>query len=255
MIALLLCAGFAVRMHPLTENFPKLLLPVSSRPVLDYLMDQLAGLPSLTAIHIVTNARFYAHFERWCGGWEKACRSKGVHLAVHNDGAIDNFRRLGGCGDLRFVLERADAADGVLVAAGDNIFRFPLAPIWHRFRQGGHHLVVALPETDPAKLRGTGVLILGGGDQVLALREKPAEPPSRWFCPPLYLLRPSAAERLDRFLIDARCVDAPGYFIDYLCRREPVFAVRLNASRLDIGSLEGYRRADTVLRRQGKVFH
>ena len=61
MNAILLCAGFATRMYPLTRNFPKPLLPVGDRPVLDYLMDQIAELPEISKVHLVSNAKFYEH--------------------------------------------------------------------------------------------------------------------------------------------------------------------------------------------------
>jgi dTDP-glucose pyrophosphorylase len=105
-----------------------------------------------------------------------------------------------------------------------------------------------LAENHPGKLKNTGVPVFGESDRVLGLFEKPDNPPPGWFCPPLYFLRPSAREVLEDFLSVAGPLDAPGYFIDYLCRREPVTVIKLNEKRLDIGNLESYRRADRILR-------
>ena len=248
MIAVLLCAGYGTRLYPRTRDYPKSLLPVADRPVLDHLMTPLAALAGLNEIHIVTNARFFDHFKSWCDGWRRRLGGRGPDIVLHNDGSTENANRLGACGDLKLVFDRADAWEGCLVAAGDNIFCFDLKPLWEAFRQGGHHRIVALPETDPERLRKTGVPVFGAGSRVLALAEKPKKPPSRWCVPALYFLKPSAVPLLAAFLRIAGKTDAPGHFINYLCRRAPVEAFRLNASRLDIGDEAAYRRADCLMR-------
>lgn len=247
MNAILLCAGFATRMYPLTRNFPKPLLPVGGRPVLDYLMDQVAALPSLTDVHLVSNAKFYDHFQRWldhhrtCGSY----RSLIIHL--HNDGCAENEHRLGAAGDLKLALERIERPGRTLVSGGDNIYQFSLAPLWKQFLQVEEHRVVALGETDRNRQRRTGVLEFAGGDQVIRLHEKPEDPPSSWVCPPLYFFQQSVARELADFLAASANHDAPGHFIDYLCRTTLVRAFRLEASRLDIGSIETYHQADLLM--------
>ncbi len=247
MIAVLLCAGYATRLYPLTRDFPKPLLPVAERPVLDYLMDSLTTLGGLRAIHLVTNARFIGHFETWHERWRRRLHLVGIEMKLHNDGSTANANRLGACADLKLVLDRLTIPGDILVAAGDNIFRFDLGPLGSAFQAGRHHRIVALPETDPARLRKTGVPVFGKGDRVTAIAEKPAKPPSQWCCPPLYFLKSSAVPVLADFIRTTDHVDAPGHFIDHLCRTERVDAFRLNASRLDIGDEASYRRADRLL--------
>jgi glucose-1-phosphate thymidylyltransferase len=152
--------------------------------------------------------------------------------------------------DLHFVLNRVKTTEPLLVGAGDNIFRFPIEGIWRRFLSASDHLVVALPQTDPAKLQKTGVLALGERDRVLRLHEKPRVPPSTWSCPPLYFLQPSAGPHLEDLVAAKSAPDAPGHFIDYLCRRERVRAHKVDGTRLDIGDLDSYRSADRRLRRE-----
>ncbi len=248
MVAVLLCAGYGTRLYPLTRNTPKPLLPVAGRPVLDYLMDSLLALDGLGAIHLVTNARFLGHFEDWRDGWRRRLAISGIDLIVHNDGTVRSAGRLGACVDLKLVFERIEAPEGMLVAAGDNIFNFDLRPLWIAFRREPHHLLVALPEKDPERLRKTGVPVFGKDDRIEGLAEKTAQPPSFWFCPPLYFLKPSAIMALDRFLAAVGAADAPGHFMDFLCRTEKVYAIRLNATRLDIGDKASYRQADCLLR-------
>ena len=247
MNAVILCAGFATRMYPLTENFPKALLKVAGRPVLDYLMDQITTLPRLEKIHIVSNAKFFDHFCRWHSAWKTRRPMGEMTIQLHNDGATDNENRLGAAGDLQFAFNAIDRPSRVLVSAGDNIFRFPIRPLWEKFLRSRRHHILALPETNREKLKETGVLKLGEKDRVLRLYEKPKLPPSAWFCPPLYFFQPSVWSEIESFLRTSGNHDAPGYFIDYLSQQEPVDAFRLKATRLDIGSLESYHAADRQL--------
>lgn len=248
MIAVLLCAGFAVRMYPLTRDFPKPLLSIADRPVIDFLMDQLLDLKDLCAVHVITNARFHDHFDSWRQTWLPALAARGTALEIHNDGATANENRLGACADLQFGFQQIAGTSKMLVSAGDNIFRFAIKPLWQRFIKSQDHYVIALLETDKTKLRRTGVLNLGANDQVLRLHEKPQNPPSTWCCPPLYFLQPSARLRLEEFIRISQQRDAPGHFIDYLCRKEKVYALKVNAGRLDIGSIDAYRKAEELMR-------
>jgi len=246
-IAVLLCAGYATRMYPLTADFPKPLLPVAGKPVIDYLVEQIIDLPEVTRIHVVTNAKFIEHFNVWQVKWRSAMASKKIALDIHNDGSTDNANRLGAAADLRFVFKQIAKPTKVLVSGGDNIFRFRLEPLWRDFLIGPRHYVIALPETNANQLMKTGVLALGKENRVLRLHEKPKHPVSKWFCPPLYFLQPTAWPRLDEFLRTSKNDDAPGYFIDFLSRKESVHAFKVNASRLDIGSIDSYREAQEAL--------
>jgi glucose-1-phosphate thymidylyltransferase len=248
MIAVVLCAGFATRMYPLTKNFPKPLLEVAGRPVIDYLMDQLVELPGLEAIYLVSNKRFHPHFAEWKRLREHNDRTPCPMVELLNDGAMENDHRLGASADFQLVMKTIPEPTRVLVTAGDNIYRFDIKPLWEEFLQSDRHYIVALPETDRNQLKKTGVLQLAADDRVTRLFEKPAHPPSTWFCPPLYFFQSTVSKQLDDFLKHPAADDAPGYFIDFLCRKDPVYAFRLNASRLDIGSIETYRTADHYLR-------
>lgn len=250
MIAVLLCAGYATRMYPLTANFPKPLLPVAGKPVIDYLVEQIVDLPEVRHIHVVTNAKFVEHFKDWQMKWRSKIASKKVALDIHNDGSTDNANRLGAAADLQFVLKQIAEPSKALVAGGDNIFLFRLEPLWRDFLKGQRHYVIGLPETDKSRLVKTGVLALGKENQVLRLHEKPRHPASKLFCPPLYFLQPSAWPSLDAFLRTSKSGDAPGYFIDFLSRKEKVYAFKLNAARLDIGSIDSYREAQEALIKQ-----
>lgn len=255
MIAILLCAGFATRMYPLTKNFPKPLLPVAGRPVLDYLMEQIIGLPKIKSIHVVTNARFFDHFVEWRGKWLPDMEGRGITLHIHNDGSTNNDNRLGAVADLAFVLHSIQVTSGALVAAGDNISRFSLKPIWQKFLDGDKNYLLALHENDTNRIKRTGVLELGPDDRVVRFHEKPKDPPSSWTCPAIYFLRPSALRRVDDYLALPDAQDAPGYFISYLVAKEPVYAIRIMGKSIDIGTIESYEEANAILSREPVVLN
>jgi glucose-1-phosphate thymidylyltransferase len=240
-------------MYPLTENFPKPLLEVAGKPVLDYLMDQLVELPLLQDIHIVTNARFISHFEKWQQKWLAGLASKSLSIALYNDGSTNNGNRRGAVADLSFVLEKLPDHQPALIAAGDNIFRFPLLPIWQNFVRESHNCIVALPESDLEKLHRTGVLEIDEDGLVNKLHEKPENPPSKWTCPALYFLQPNALQHVADYLARPEAKDAPGHFIAYLVSKEKIYAAKVNGTRFDIGSMASYREANEILRRETAI--
>lgn len=248
MIAILLCAGFGTRMYPLTRERPKALLPVAGKPVLDYLVEQLIRLPGLTAVHLVSNGYFYEQFKAWQNRVEAELAAAAITMTLHNNGLTRNEERLGANGDLALVLARTQHPAGALIAAGDNILLFDLLPIWQRFRSERRNLVLALAQADQAKLRRTGVLLLDDDDRVLALLEKPNEPPSRWTCPPFYFLTGQALQLARPFLNQPEPPDAMGHLIAYLADKTPIFAVKVAGRRLDIGSPDSYLEADKIIR-------
>ncbi len=244
MIAVLLCAGYATRMYPLTANFPKPLLPVGGTTVLDRLVEQIARMKGIEALHVVANAKFICEFERW--------RLSSLHayrIVLHNDGSTANENRMGALADLKLALDTMPQPCRTLVAAGDNIFLFDLVALWSDFLRQDCHCVLGLHEPDVSKLRKTGVLEVADGGTVVRMHEKPRQPPSTLACPPLYMFQPSAGRRLDDYLADpAHNRDAPGWFIDYLSQCEQVSVLKpASGTRLDIGSIEDYRTADEML--------
>lgn len=249
--AILLCAGYGTRMGALTATRPKPLLEVAGRPVLDYLMDQLLELPGLGKIHVVSNRRYLPAFLDWSGSWKR--RRPALELEIHDDGSHSSNDRLGAIGDLRFLLTRAPCPKGALVAAGDNIFRFSLAPLWNTFRGDGQSRLLALHEPHRAQLQRTGVLELGDGDRVLRLHEKPQEPPSTWACPSLYGLSGEALDEVAPYLSAGHSSDEIGRFVAHLVSRQPVFAVKTHGERLHVGSPESLRSADQILLHEREV--
>jgi len=246
MIAIILCAGFATRMYPLTEQFPKSLLEIGGKPVLDHLTEQIMEFGGLKSIYVVTNNRFFPDFLEWAEERQNQIAGKGVSFHIYNDGANEPAERLGATGDLSFVLNSIRNLDGALVAAGDNIFTFRLKPYWEMFVSGDKSYVLAIKTGDTEKLKRTGVLELGEGDRVIAFHEKPGRPPSEYACPALYFLKPEALALIDEYLSTPEAADDIGLFISYLAGRSSLYAQVVEGDTIDIGTIESYENAKSI---------
>src|SRR5262245_38110585 len=132
----ILCAGFATRLRPLTLDCPKHLLPIAGRAMLDHLLDRLAESGIQTGL-LVTNRRFFSHFDRW---YRSGTHS--ISLELLDDGTETNETRLGSIGDLKFSLERGNVRDDFVVVNGDNLFTFSLGPVLDAFNRRGN--IIAL---------------------------------------------------------------------------------------------------------------
>lgn len=247
MIAILLCAGFATRMYPITKNFPKPLLKVGGKHVIDYLMDQLIGLPQIECIHVVTNGLFSPNFLAWQSRWKKLVKTQGIDIYLYNDGATSNENRLGAVKDLAFVVSSLKTTAPAIIAAGDNIFRFSLKTVAQEFIRSKKNIVIALKEIDYKKKMQKGILEVGPDNRVLTFYEKPVDAKSDWACPPVYFLQPSALKLVNDYVARPDAKDSPGNFIAYLADNEPLYAIRVNGKRIDIGSIESYEEANAIL--------
>ncbi|HIS94018.1 MAG TPA: nucleotidyltransferase family protein [Candidatus Alectryocaccomicrobium excrementavium] len=240
MKAIILAAGYATRLYPLTKDMPKALLPVAGRTILDRLLDGMRAIPEMDHIHLVTNHRFAPAFEKWRQAAQTHCP-----ITVHDDGTISNEDRLGAVGDIAFVLERARIDDDLFVAASDNLFTFPLSDFAADFRRHGRDLLLGTRIDDVDTLRRYAVATLDGENRVLSLVEKPQEPQSHIGICAIYLYRRDTVPLFPAMISEYRAAgkrpDAPGYFAEWLCKRKEVRVYLAGGECVDIGTVESYR--------------
>ena len=232
MNALILAAGYATRLYPLTKDFPKPLLQVGDRTILDHLLDQVESLAALKRIVLVTNHRFLPHFDQWL-----KTRSEGKPLTLLDDGTISNENRLGAVGDLHLALEQGGLDDDLLVTAADNILRLPTGGLCSRLPDPATCQLCVHRVDDPGSY-AHGHRGPGHGRPGVGIRGKTRTPKSNWGVPPLYLFPRAALRRVGEFLVAGGSPEAPGHFIQWLYRVEPVFAWHVSGSIIDIGTLE-----------------
>jgi glucose-1-phosphate thymidylyltransferase len=233
--ALILAAGYATRLSPLTDDFPKGLLRVGGRPIVDWIVDNLhdAGIDD---VHLVTNARFAPFFDEW---------SKGNGVTIADDGTDTNENRLGAIGDIQF----AALDDDALVIAGDNLFDFRLADLIDFWRAKGSASAVAAHDVGTRELaRKYGIVDVDADDRIVSFVEKPDDPPSTLAATATYLYCRAHLALVDTYLAEGNAPDQPGNYVAWLHRREPVYAFRFEGGWYDIGDHEQLLEADNRLR-------
>lgn len=235
MKCLILAAGYATRLYPLTENFPKPLLKVGEKTILDWLIDDMATLGIIDEYVVISNHKFAHHFDAWA--------AKSAHkIRVLDDGTASNETRLGAVKDIQFAIETLGLTGDTLVIAGDNLLNFSLTHFIRYAMEKQHSCVMRYFEPSKERLKKSGVLEVASDDRVVNMEEKPASPGSNWCCPPFYYYTRQDARLVGKG-IEAGCgTDAPGSYIAWLCTQTTVHAMEMPGSRYDVGNLESYNK-------------
>jgi glucose-1-phosphate thymidylyltransferase len=241
MKAIVLAAGYATRLRPLTDTWAKELLPVGGRPIIDRIVAAITEVDLVDEIHVVTNSHKVDAFERWAKG--------GRDVIVHDDGTSSNDDRLGAIGDMLFVIEQAQLDDDLLVIAGDNLFEFSLADFTAFWRSKGTASAVAVRDVGSLELASQyGIVALDDDGRVVDFEEKPVDPPSTLAATATYLFHREHARLIGAYLAGGHGADQPGRFVGWLQQNEPVYGWLFDATWYDIGNQEQLLEADNLLR-------
>ena len=232
MKVIILAAGYATRLYPLTENFPKPLLPIGGSTIIDRLIADIE--PLADEIIIVTNHKFYNIFNEWAQD----------RYTVIDDGTTSNDTRLGAVRDIALAVKDADSA--YLVMAGDNVLDFSLRDFAAYAAEKSASCVMRHYEGSLAKLRKTGVLSVTEDGRVTKMEEKPPQPASNWACPPFYYYTAEDVARIAEALNEGCGYDAPGSFVAWLCQKSIVYAWEMRGHRYDIGDLASYEATQQI---------
>lgn len=234
MKCLILAAGYATRLYPLTENFPKPLLEVRGKTILDWLLDDLERTDEIEEYIVISNHKYYPQFQSWAG-------THRLPIRVLDDGTVSNETRLGAVRDIAFAVEKLSLSGDLLVVAGDNLLDFSLSLFLRYAREKGTSCVMRYWEGDLNKLRKVGVAEVDENGRILSMEEKPAVPKSNWCTPPFYFYKGDDVPLVKRGIEEGCGVDAPGSFLAWLSARTAVHAFEMPGKRYDIGDLESYR--------------
>ena len=241
MKAIVLAAGYATRLRPLTDSWAKELLPVGGKPILTSIVESIGTVDEVDQVHVVTNARKAPAFVEW---------ARGRDVTVHDDGTSTNEDRLGAIGDMQFVIERAGIDDDLLVIAGDNLFEFDLRQFVDYWRSKGTASAIAVRDVGTRELaQRYGIVDLAADGRVLDFVEKPEDPPSTLAATATYLYHRSHLPLVRTYLDEGNPPDQPGRLVAWLHKREPVYGWSFDAGWYDIGDHEQLLEADNRLRR------
>jgi glucose-1-phosphate thymidylyltransferase len=238
--AIVLAAGYATRLRPLTDTWAKELLPVGGRPILDRIIEAVTGVEAVDEVHVVTNTHKLPAFTRW---------AEGRDVTVHDDGTTSNDDRLGAIGDMQFVIDHAEIDDDLLVIAGDNLFDFSLVEFVAFWQSKGPSSAVAVRDVGSLELASHyGIVALANDGRVVDFEEKPADPPSTLAATATYIFHREHARLIKPYLAGEHGADQPGRFVGWLQRHEPVYGWVFDSTWYDIGSHQQLLEADNRLR-------
>lgn len=241
MKAIILAAGYAVRLQPLTLNTPKPLLDIANRTIIDRILDKLDKLGGLSRIYIITNAKFFESFSKW----QKASRHHKDKIGIINDGSTSNENRLGAIKDIDITIKTNSIDEDVLVIAGDNLFDFELGEFLKFGKanfDGSSVAVYDIGDLDSAKR--FGVVKVDERKRIIDFEEKPENPKSTLISTAIYYFPKDKLLFLKEYVSLGNKLDTPGSYISWLAKRDRVYGFIFNEDWYDIGSVESYEEAN-----------
>lgn len=244
MNALILAAGYATRLYPLTLNKAKPLLEVGGKPIIEWLLDNLMDVPGLDTVYIVTNAKFAGDFQNWANAYRG--QHPEIKIKIINDGSKSDDDKLGAIGDINLVLMRENlTGEDLLVIAGDNLFQQSL----REFVNAAKHSAATVAVHNVGNLEAMkkyGTVAVDKNGVITNFEEKPEKPKSTLAAVALYYYSREVLPLFTTYLAAGNNPDQPGLFLQWLYTRKPVNTFEIKERWLDIGSKETLEDADKI---------
>lgn len=236
MKALILAAGYGTRLYPLTIEQPKPLLKVGSKSILGHIVKKLEVRQEIDEIFIVTNKKFYTHFNRW-----KQNFSSNKNITIINDKTLNNLDRLGAIGDINYVIKDQNIEDDLLIIGGDNLFEDNLSALFNLFQEKGNTIMLNdVKNIELAKLYG--IVSTNSDNKIINFVEKPESPESTLASTLIYAIKKEDLGLINHVLKQG-LADRAGDFIKYLSENRTVSGIPLKGKWFDIGSLQQLKEA------------
>lgn len=244
MKVIILAAGYATRLYPLTLNQPKPLLPVAGKPMIDYVLDNLAPIGGIDRIYVVTNAKFATHFQSWADDY-RAKKAK-LDFTIVNDGSTDDTNKLGAIGDIHFVLKSQNVDDDLVVVAGDNLFSEKLEGFGRYCRERNAPVLALYDVGDLEQIKKYNSITVDEAGRITFFEEKPKNPTSTLTGIALYFYPKSSIPLIKQYVAEGNNPDQPGRLVQWLYTRTPVYTWRVPGLWYDIGAKETLEEANRI---------
>ena len=242
---LVLAAGYATRLYPLTLHQAKPLLAVAGKPMVEWVLDNLAPIPDLGTVYIVTNNKFAADFQAWADGYNQGHDAK-LSFHIVNDGSTNDQDKLGAIGDIRLVVQREGLdKEALIVVAGDNLFSQSLEG-FAEFARGKEAVLATYDVGDLEAIKKYNSLTLDAEGRITAFEEKSQHPASTTTGIALYYFSAETVKLFETYLAEGNNPDQPGRFIQWLYPRLPVHTYPVGGTWFDIGSKETLEEANGI---------
>jgi glucose-1-phosphate thymidylyltransferase len=241
---IILAAGYATRLYPLTLTRPKPLLPVAGKPMIDHVLDNLVPIGGIDQAYIVTNAKFASQFEKWSE--EYRANKTPLKFTIVNDRSTDDTNKLGAIGDLHLVLSREKIDDDIIVVAGDNLFSQSLEDFGKFAREKAAPVLAVYDVGNLEEIKKYNSITIDSSGKITFFEEKPRTPASTLTGIALYYYPRAAVPMIRKYIAEGNNPDQPGRLIQWLYPRQPVYTWRVPGLWYDIGSKESLEEANRV---------
>jgi glucose-1-phosphate thymidylyltransferase len=247
MKVIILAAGYATRLYPLTHNQPKPLLSVAGKPMIEHVLDNLKPIKNIDTIYVVTNSKFTNHFEQWSESY--STNKDNFKLIVINDGTSDDSNKLGAIGDVNLVLEREKIDDDIIVVAGDNLFSRSLEEFGEFGRQKNSPVLAVYDVGNLEEIKKYNSIDIDESGQIIFFEEKPENPKSTLTGIALYYYPKSVLPFIKQYIAEGNNPDQPGRLVQWMYPRTAFYTWQVPGIWYDIGSKETLAEADQIFSR------
>ena len=244
---IILAAGYATRLYPLTLNQPKPLLPVAGKPMLEHVIDNIASIRGIDHAYIVTNAKFAGHFQRWAESYRHPNLT--FSFTIVNDGTSSEATRLGAIGDLHLVITKHEIDDDIIIVGGDNLFSHDLAEFGEFCREKNAAVTAVYDVGDLEEIKKYNSIEVDENGRITYFEEKPKVPKSTLTGIALYYYPKSTLPQIHEYIAEGNNPDQPGRLVQWMYQRVPFYTWRVPGLWYDVGSAETLEEANRVFSR------
>lgn len=241
---LILAAGYATRLYPLTLTRPKPLLDVAGKPMVEHVLDNIAPIPGIDRVYVVTNAKFAGQFQQWADHY-RATKSK-LNFSIINDGSTDDTNKLGAIGDLNLVLQRENVDDDLIVVAGDNLFSQSVEEFGKFCRSKNAPVLAVYDVGNLEEIKKYNAITMDQDGRITFFEEKPKQPQSTLTGIALYFYPRATLPLIRQYIAEGNNPDQPGRLVQWLYPRTPFYTWRVPGLWFDIGSKETLEEANRI---------
>lgn len=241
---IILAAGYATRLYPLTLNQPKPLLPVAGKPMMEWVVDNVSTIDIIDHAYIVTNARFVTHFEEWAANYKRPNLKFG--FTIVNDGSTDDSNKLGAIGDMHLVITKHEINDDIMVIGGDNLFSNDLHDFGDYCSNKKAPVTGVYDVGDLQAIKKYNAIDIDEDGRILFFEEKPANPKSTLTGIALYYYPQPTLSLIHQYIAEGNNPDQPGRLVQWLYPRTQFYTWRVPGLWFDVGSIETLEEANRV---------
>jgi glucose-1-phosphate thymidylyltransferase len=241
---IILAAGYATRLYPLTLNQPKPLLPVAGKPMLEHVLDNVRTIEAIDQAYVVTNAKFVNHFQKWADGYQRP--NLNFSFTIVNDHSTDDSNKLGAIGDLHLVLTTFNIDDDIIVVGGDNLFSNDLREFGEYCQQVNAPVTGVYDVGDLEQIKKYNAIEIDENNRITYFEEKPKEPKSTLTGIALYYYPKAVLPLIHEYIAEGNNPDQPGRLVQWLYPRVPFHVWKVPGLWFDVGSIETLEEANRV---------